>query len=211
MAAREPLLSEQEDANLERLAREQPGSAGELGRLLEVLNARAVEAALRDSRVAARLEGVRHRTVGAEPRVEKRGEDDGEAEARLVEVGVYDYDRDVLVVPVVDLRSGEVLGIEERAGAQPPLTAEELEEARRIVAADPEHERLGRDQRLQVAAFPAPLLRPDQPGAGHRCFTLYFWTTGEPPERAGAVKVDLSAGQVVGMEEEELRALADEP
>jgi hypothetical protein len=204
------LLSEQEEANLLRLAEQQPESAGELRDLLELLASRAVQAALRDSRVVARLDGVRHRVVGAEPRVEKPSEEAGEIE-RLMEVGIYDYDRDVLVVPILHLRSGSVIGIEERAGRQPPLTSEEVEEARGIVSSDPQHERLGRDEGLQTAAFPAQFVRENDPALGHRLFTLYFWTTGDPPERVGAVKVDLSARQVVPLDEEELRALEEQP
>jgi hypothetical protein len=178
--------------------------------LLEVLASRAVETALRDPRVVARLEGVRHRVVGAEPRLEKPREEGAEIE-RLMEVGIYDYDQDLLVVPIVNLRSGSVIGIEERAGSQPPLIPEEVEEARGIVSSDPQHERLGRDESLQIAAFPAQFLRADHPALGHRYFTLYFWTTGDPPERVGAVNVDLSARRVFPLEEEELRALEERP
>jgi hypothetical protein len=205
------LLNEQEEANLLRLAQQQPESAGEFGALLQTLVSRAVEAALGDRRVAERLDGVRHRVVGGEPRVEKPSEDGREAEGRLIEVGVYDYDRDVLVVPIVDLRSGSVVGIEERAGPQPPLTPEELEEARGIVSSDPQLERLGRDEGLQVAAFPVQFLREDDPALGHRYFTLYFWTSGDQPERVGAAKVDLSAQQLVPLDEDELRALEAQP
>jgi hypothetical protein len=201
------LLSEQEEANLLRLAQQQPESAGEFLELQRTLVSRAVEAALGDRRVTERLDGVRHRVVGGEPRVEKASEDGNEDERRLIEVGIYDYDRDVLVVPIVDLRTGSVVGIEERAGSQPPLTPEELEEARGIVSSDPQHERLGRDEGLQVAAFPVQFLRQDDPALGHRYFTLYFWTPGDEPERVGAVKVDLSTQRLVPLNEEELRAL----
>ena len=204
------LLSEQEEANLLRLAEQQPESASEFQLLLEVLASRAVEAALRDPQVAARLEGIRHRVVGAEPRLAKPREEGGEVE-RLMEVGVYDYDGDVLVVPIVNMRLGSVIGIEERAGRQPPLTPEEVEEAKGIVSADPQHERLGRDEGLEIAAFPAQFLRENHPALGHRFFTLYFWTTGDRPERVGAVNVDLSTRQVVPLEEEELRALEGDP
>jgi Cu2+-containing amine oxidase len=131
------LLSFQEEANLLRLAEQQPESAGEFRQLLEVLASRVVEAALRDPRMVTRLEDVRHRVVGAEPCLEKPREEGGEIE-RLMEVGLYDYDRDQLVVPIVNLRSGSVIRIEERAGRQPPLIPEEVDEARGIVSSDPQ-------------------------------------------------------------------------
>jgi hypothetical protein len=106
------MLSRSEEVKLMRLARSQPATAGELLELIEDIKERNIEAVLAEERVRTRMKGVRHRVMAIDFRVDKPT-----AEERcrwLADVGLYDYDKDVLVVVVVDLRQGAVLAIEER-------------------------------------------------------------------------------------------------
>src|SRR5262249_15322556 len=159
------------------------------------VKARVIDAVLKDPQVAERLAGTRYRVVGADMREEKPSGDTKTAR-RLGEVGVYDYDRDVLVVPVVALRTGQVVTIEERRGIQPSLTPEEVAEATKIALSDPTFRSLTRYRQLDIVTFPARAAFADShPAFGHRCFALYFWTRSKPPKRLAAAMVDLSAQQ----------------
>ncbi len=191
------LVSRREELRGISLAQRQPKSARALRELIEKVKARVIESVLKDPQVRKRLAGTRYRVVGADMREEKPSGKTKTAR-RLGEVGVYDYNRDVLLVPIVDLRSGQVVTIEERRGIQPPLTAEELEDAKKIVLSDPAFRFLARHRELAVVAFPArPAFAESHPAFGHRCFALYFWTRGKQLKRLAAAMVDLSARQVV--------------
>lgn len=187
------LLSRRDEAHVLRLLRSQPESAGELTAFLERLRQQVVQVALADARVAERLAGVRSRVLTADYREDKVP--DGDEVPRLAEVGVYDYDHDVLVVAVVDLRTGGVVELVERAGSAPPITPEEFEEARQIAAGSAAGQALTAAG-MQVVAFPTPSYafqaRPD--AIGHRGCLLYG--AGLDGEVASVV-VDLTAGQVV--------------
>src|SRR5689334_3771729 len=122
--AQSTFLSKREELRGIALAARLPGSAEKLQDLIEKVKTRTIQGVVKDPKVEERLRGRRFSVVGAEIREEKpRG---AETKApRLAEVGIYDYDRNVLVVPVVDLLEGTVVDIEERAGVQPALTEEE--------------------------------------------------------------------------------------
>lgn len=191
------LLSRRDEAHVLRLLRSQPESAGELTAFLERLSQQVVQVALADARVAERLAGVRSRVVTADYREDKLP--DSDEVPRLAEVGVYDYTHDVLVVAVVDLRTGGVVELVERAGSAPPITPEELEEAREIAAATTAGQALA-GAGVRVVAFPTPSYafqaRPD--ALRHRGCLLY----GEGPDgEVAGVVVDLTAGQVVPNEQ----------
>jgi len=191
------LITESEESRLTELEQGQPESAEALQALIEEIKTRTVRAALDDPQVAERLEGKRSRVVGTDLREEKPR--DGERiETRLAEVGIYDYDDNVLIVPIIDLRSGVVAAIEERRGYRPSLAAEEIEEAKNIALAHREFQSLTEYSELEVVAFPArAAVTESHPGFGHRCVTLYFWTGGEQPERVSQAVVDLSTQEVV--------------
>jgi hypothetical protein len=196
------LIDDEEERRAIRLAQAQPDSARELDELFARVKARTVEAALQDPRVAARLRGVRYQVVGADLRDEKPPAGKRLAR-RLAEVGIYDYDRNALVVPVVDLRRGAVVELEERSGFQPPLTPEETEAAKRIALADPQFSRLKRRGKLEIVAMPARASFSDGHQAyGHRVFWLYFWTGGERPRKVGEAIVDLSTQTLLPREAE---------
>lgn len=200
--ARGKLVSEREVLRAIRLAQKQPEASPALQKLLEKANARIVKAVMRDQKVTRRLEGVRFRVVGADWRHDKLA-DAMPTALRLAEVGIYDYDHNVLVVPVVDIYTSAVVDIEERPGLQPPLTEEEIEEAKAIALADPQFESLKRRRGLAVTAFPArAAFNESHPAYGHRCFRLYFWTSGKRPQQIGQAVVDLSTRQLIPGDEE---------
>jgi len=180
-----------------RLARSQPASAGELLELIEDIKERHIEAVLAEERVRARMKGVKHRMMGVDFRIDKPAPD---GRCRwLADVGLYDYEKDVLVVVVVDLHKGAVAGIEERPGVQPPVTDEELKAASKMVAGShPGHERLNQPG-TTVVAFPTPRYTETHARAKHRCVTLYF--SAGPGESESQITVDLKAEEVVPQKE----------
>jgi len=198
------LLSDREEAHALRLARSQPESAQELQELIERVRAAAVEVVLNDPRVQQRVADTRYGVVGADLRDDKP-EGEGAPSLRLAEVGLYDYDRDALVVAVIDLRAGTVVGLEERAGVQPPLSAEEVAEAQRMVLQDPQFQSAAQHPDLQAVAFPARAgFSEGHQRYGHRVVTLTLWTGEEPPSKVAEAAVDLSRRELVSVAEAEL-------
>jgi len=191
------LISRREEVRARRLAGSQPESTHELVALLDELRERVVRAALADAKLERRLRGSRHRVVGVDLRDEKPGPRT-KATRVAVEVGVYDYDRDLLLVAVVDARSGAVLRIEDRKGEQPPLASEEEKETMELLLADPELRSLRRRRGLSLVAFP---VRATHPRAAHRAFEVFLWSGGRRPQRLAARIVDLSAREVLPYDE----------
>lgn len=199
----QPLLSSVEESKVRRLAQD-PKQALSLTKLLEAIGRRAIEAVLRSKQVSDRLSGTRHEVVAIDLPVfepapaAKRAAGDGKQTSPMAEVGIYDYDRNVLVVPIVDLRSGTVRKIDERRGLQPALTLQEIAEAKRIVSADGRNRALRQNAGFQVASFPVrAAFLEGHAYYGHRCFVFYFWTGGKRPKKVGQAVVDLSTRQVV--------------
>ena len=194
--AKAKLLTESEESRLTVLAQGQPKSARALQALIEKIKNRTARAALDDPQVAERLKGKRYRVVGIDIREEKK---EGEKAApRLGEVGIYDYDDDVLIVPIIDLRRVLVAAIEERRGYHPSLAAEEVQEAKKIALAHRQFQSLKKYSELDVVAVPArAAVTESHPGFGHRCVTLYFWTRGKQPKRVAQAVIDLSTQKVV--------------
>jgi hypothetical protein len=192
------LLSRREEVRMLRLARSQPATAGELLDLIEEIKERAIEAVLADERVRARVKGVRYRVVAADYREDKpTGEE--KRPSRLAEVGLYDYDKDVLVVAVVDLHQSTVLGIEERPGVQPPVTEDEIRAASKLITSSHlDHTRFNQPG-TAVVAFPTPRYIEGHARAKHRCVTLYF--SPDPGQIDSQITVDLMAEEVVPNEE----------
>jgi len=201
------LLSAREEVRGLQLAARQPESGQELGELIEKVRPRVLEAVLADPRVQERLAGTRYRMVGAGLREEKPDRD-GEVAPRLAEVGVYEYDSDTLLVAVVDLRSGQVERLEERRDIQPPLTTQEVEEARAIVASNPQLARLKRVPASQIVALPSRASSIEGHRlAWHRCFNLTFWSGGR--KKLAEAAVDLSTRELVPLEDADPLDLAD--
>jgi hypothetical protein len=192
------LLSRREEVRLLRLARSQPGTAGELLELVEDITERNIEALFAEERVRARLRGVRHRVLAIDFREEKASAE-GERTMWLADVGLYDYDNDVLVVAVVNIHQGTVLAIEERPGVQPPVTEDEIKAASKVISSShPYHEHLTQPG-TEVVAFPTPRYLEGHARAKHRCVTLHF--SPKPGQNESQITVDLSAEEVVPQEE----------
>jgi Cu2+-containing amine oxidase len=195
--AQAKVLSESEQSKLTVLLQEQPKSTNALQVLIDKIKVRAVQIATDDARVAARVKGKRSRVVGFDFAYDK-SKDNGKNRTRLAEIGIYDYDDDVLLVPIVDLGKGTVTAIEERRGYHPALTADEIEEAKNIALAQREFQSLKRRSGLEVTAYPARAAAiPSHPGYGHRCVTLYFWSGGKQPQRVSQAVVDLSTRKLI--------------
>jgi hypothetical protein len=199
--AERELISEREERRALALAGRQPESAGKLAEVLADMRERVIAAALADRKVQRRLAETRHRALGADYAEEKPTGRAREPK-RLAEVGIYDYTHDVLVVAVVDPRSGKVLRLEEREDVQPPPSPDEVERARQLALADPSLERLRRRRGLQVVAVTARAPYEERHDNRRRVH-LYFWSGGRSPQLAGDAVIDLSAERVVPAAPEE--------
>jgi hypothetical protein len=192
------LLDVVDEERLLRLAATQPESGPHLAGYLDRLKERATELVLADERMREKLGRDRWRVLTADYREDKAPE--GEPVGRLGEIGVYDYDRDVLVAGVVDLRTGEVTEIVEREGAAPPITPEELGEALRIADAVANVQRIAGLPETQVVAFPTPSYAFERRRGSERHRGCTVYVQAPDGETARAV-VDLSAAMVVPDEE----------
>jgi hypothetical protein len=189
------LLTRTEEAQVLRLAAGQPETTAELTRMLAHLRERVVAGTLADETVRRRLDGTRYRVLAVDYREDKPNGD--QVPSRLAEVVLYDYDRDVLVVAAMHLRDGRLVELYERAGA-PPVSDEELDEARRLLAEVPEMARALSVEGAPVVAFPTPNYAFEGERARHRGCTVYVGVEGGDDVVA---TVDLSALAVIPNEE----------
>ena len=187
-------LSEEDEAQERRLLAGQPATSGELTAFLERLKARVSEAALNDERVRGRLGGVRYEVLAVDYREEKPAE--GRPFSRTAQVGIYDYDRDVLVVAAFDLYSGAVSEVYDREGAAPPIAAVEVDQARALVNDVPGMREALRREGSDAVAFPTPSYAFDANPRRARHRGCTFYATGGDGE-VRATTVDLSAMEVV--------------
>lgn len=198
-----PLVSNIEEARGLVLAGKQPSSSKALQSLIEKVRPRVVAAVLADPDVKRRLDGRRFRVVGGNL-IDEKPIDGARTALRLAEIGIYDYDQNVLQIALVDLRRGTVVSVMESPGAQPPLTEEELAEAKEIALASPRLRSLRKLRGLQIAAVPSRLSFSESSTVrGHRCFALYFWAGGKKPRKVGQVAVDLSTRQALALDPDE--------
>lgn len=196
------LLHSHEVSQLLELVQDQPGSTSVFLDLLDQIKDRVARTIDADPLVAERLGGNRHRLIDIEFREEEHKVADAQVSVRLAEAIIYDYDRSVLVIAVLDLRAGVVEAVVERPGVQPALTAAEREEAYELVLADDRYEALRARGPVDMVALPARAAQiENHPRYGHRLFQLYFWSRGDEPARVGQAAVDLSTREVVPTEE----------
>jgi hypothetical protein len=193
------VLSAQDWRRLAGLALGRPPTPARVASLVERVRTKSVDRALADAKLAARLRDRRHRVIGADLRIDKPARP--RAQPRLLgEVGIYDYEDDVLLVAFVDTKNGRVVEVEERPGIQLEPTDDEVEEAVDIaLAAD---RALARRRSLDVVAHPAHLVGIPATLHRHRLVQLYFWAGRRRPEQVGEAIVDLSARSVVERVEE---------
>jgi hypothetical protein len=191
------LVEQSDRVLLVRFAQKQEKGRRALDRMAAKLRRHVTDAVSRSPALLAHLAGRRHRVLGAELHVEEGGKSLLKA-LQYAEVSVYDYDRDVLVSAITDVRAGKVVRVVEHPSAKPPPTREEADEAAALAAKG----QLARRWRArQVAATVLPAREStleDHPCYGHRAFTVYFWTRGPKARRvAGPYLVDLSQQRVV--------------
>jgi hypothetical protein len=187
-------LSEEDEAQERRLLGGQPASSGELNEFLERLKARVSEAVMSDERVRGRLGGERHEVLAVDYREEKPAE--GRPFSRTAQVGIYDYDRDVLVVAAFDLYSGAVSEVYDREGAAPPIAAVEVDQTRALVNDVPGMREALRREGSDAVAFPTPSYAFDANPRRARHRGCTFYATGGDGE-VRATTIDLSAMDVV--------------
>jgi len=165
--------------------------------LTDKARVKIIQLVLNDRKVAERLRDTRFRVVGLDLRAVQPKED-RKSLGWLVVVGIYDYDRNVLLSLTVDPEKNIVTGIEERERLQPALTSEEIEEAQAIISSNPKFRILKRNPRLEVVAFPARAAFCEQHRCfRHRCFNFYFWKGGKQPKKVAQAVVDLSTRQLI--------------
>jgi hypothetical protein len=186
-------LNERDEALEQRLLASQPESSGELTDFLGRLEARVEDAVMADERVRERLSGVRHEVLAVDYREDKS--EDGQPASRAAEVGIYDYDGNVLVVAAFDLYEGAVFEIFDRRAA-PPISAAEFEQVKELVADIPELGEAVRAEGSDAVAFPTPSYAFDANPrrAEHRGCTV---SVTSPRGEVLAATVDLSAMELV--------------
>jgi hypothetical protein len=198
-----PLLSRETEVQAFRLLEKKGGPSKAFLALWNKVQSAAMDFALEQPRVKQYLEGHRYAVVGGELRP-VRGERRGKFPPRIGEVGIYDYDRNILLIAAVDLRKATLVDLEERPGIQPPLSKSELEEAKALVLASSTHRSLAKKPNLHVEAFAARVsFLHDHPARGHRVFTLAFWSGGRAPRKLRDVVVDLSDRRLLGDEDQD--------
>lgn len=186
-----PIVTRREEARALKLARSQPESSAELTSFLVELGSRIVEFAKAQPRVRERLGRARHRVLTVDYREDKPAE--GSRPIRLAEVGFYDYDENVLVVAVVDPFAASLVGLEDRR-VKPPISREELAEARRLLSKVEKLDTALRRRGAKIAAFPTPsyAFLEESRREGHRGCIVFVQSEG----RVLHGVVDLSARQV---------------
>jgi hypothetical protein len=200
------LLSRREELRALRLARNYPEEATELADLIGEIRRRVIASVSSAPEVQEMLGERRHRFLGAELHVEEPGRPLAPL-PRHAEVSIYDYDRDTLIAVVVDLKTSEIVAINEFPGLQPFPSQEEEREARELAAdfAPIAGSLQGRRARAVVLLAHENAIE-DHPSFGHRAMQVTFWTGGRRPERiAGPVVADLTRRDVypsIGADEE---------
>ena len=193
----EALLPKDVEVRALRLLQTKEGPSKGFLQIWTRVQSQTVQFVLNQEATKKRFQDVRYAVVGADLRID-RGSFRGKLPPRIGEVGVYDYDHNVLLVFAVDLRKRTLLEVEERKGLQPPITDAELREAKDLALTDNAYRSLRKKRSLQVTAFVARVcFLEDHPACGHRVFTVVFWSAGKNAERLGTAVVDLSDRKVL--------------
>ncbi|MCI0583118.1 MAG: hypothetical protein L0227_09555 [Chloroflexi bacterium] len=165
--------------------------------------ARAIDLALADPAVQARLSGHRYEVLVVSTPPEPSGLSKETDPQILPEVIVYDYSTDRWLEIPVDLDRETVAPYTERDPAidgQPPIVESEAEAALAIALADPEVQAI-------VDRGYEPIVRPVRVGGigGAQCVTarcVLVILHSETLNRSAVIQVDLGARLVVGLFEE---------
>lgn len=182
------------------LASRQPGSRKRLARLIDAMRSRGRELVASNGPLRDHLAGHKVRLLHMEY-AETKGEDG--SVRRLGQAHFFDYDRSMVVTATADLRTGEVLGIEDRRGVRPPPSQEEIAEARELAAADPDLRAAVRRTGVEVVAFAARSTMEGDPAATNRRLELHFWSGTKRPRRLASVVVDLTTRELLPFREDQ--------
>lgn len=168
----------------------------ELERVLAPLDEEEAERAMRSAEASLTERPRRYRLLGAQLAIEKPQGQSGLPD-RLVEVFVADYDNHRSLRLVVGADGG-VVG-SEVLGYEPPFSADEISEARRLAERDESLARLARREELVVSTF-APSTAP----LGERHVGLRYALPEEDLALpVASVLVNLAAGEVLRSDIEE--------
>lgn len=192
------LVSRAEELRALRLAQRYPERQAEFAYLIARVRRRVMRAVVTMRRVREYFGTRRHRVLGADLHVEGP-ERRVPLQARLAEVAIYDYERDVLVSVIMDLKRGGVVRIDEHPGHQPPPSAEEVGEAAGLALKDRSVARKASGRRLEATVSLAPEATIEgHPSRGRRVLTVMLWTPGRKARPvAGPIVVDLSQRKLV--------------
>ncbi|KUO12744.1 Tat pathway signal sequence domain protein [Streptomyces sp. DSM 15324] len=180
----------------------------------EMKRAESVALSRQAFNAAQNVEGERGpQRLGVELAAPDAGELDDPDAPRRADVTFYDYKTDTVVTKTVNLDTGKVENTGTQRGVQPPLSADEQNEAARVLIADPLGAGLKADYK---DATGKELTSPDQlelssmiyhsvPGAqpaaldtcgAHRCVRLLPKVKNGPWIDSRSLVIDLSAGKV---------------
>lgn len=187
----DPLVSREEEQEARELSRSFQASPDEYEAMADRFRERVVDFVLEASEVAGRLAEVRHEVIGADLYPVDVTEEEPLQPLRMGEVAIYDYEADVLLSVIVDLRATSIERVEEYGSVQPMATLDE-----RDGAVD-----LAREYLDDLEARVSPLhvsLPEDDPRHGHRILEVVFTPDEDGPGGPiTSVFVDLSREEIV--------------
>ena len=155
MARTKGLVTLEEEIRGFHLARKR-GEDEEFGRLIDSVRQRIISFVAESAQLRNIVGDNRYRVLGADFRVDDADlKKRGTLPAGTAVVGIYDYDRDVLLSVVVNLRRGDLIKVEEHPGVQPPPSLEEEQDAAALALNDYEFARRTRGKRLETVVLPA--------------------------------------------------------
>ncbi len=189
-----PLVTRQKQLQALRLASAYPKTANKLANLAGAARTKITQFVAQVPEVKEYLGDRRYRVLGADLHVEALG-DPKRLPTPHAEVSIYDYDRDVLVSVIVELRRNRILRIREYTNRQPRPSIEEVREAESLALKSHTVARKVRGKRTVARVLLArEAWLEGHPAYGHRVLHLTFWTRAKRPKLvAGPVLVDLSS------------------
>lgn len=123
------LITREEEAEALELARNFLDHGDEYEAMADRFRERVIDFVLETTEVADRLEDRRHQVIGADFYAVDMDTEEALQPLRMGEVAIYDYEADVLLSVIVDLKESTIERIEEYESVQPLATPEEEEGA----------------------------------------------------------------------------------
>jgi hypothetical protein len=185
------LITQEEEQEALELAREFLERPDEYETMADRFRDRVVEFVLESTEVSDRLADRRHRIVGADFYPVDMDAEAALQPLRMGEVAIYDYEADVLLSAIVDLRASTVERVVEYERVQPLATEEDRDEAIELARAYLEE--------LEATVSSLHVSLPeDHPRHGHRILEVVFGPGGDRGDDPfTSVFVDLSVREIV--------------